>query len=79
MLTPDQCRAARALLDWTILDAAGRSGVSDRAINRFERRQSAPRGASQAALQRAFEVAGVEFGEDGWLRLKARPSRPGEA
>ena len=62
MITAAQCRAARALLDWTQEDLAKESKVSKRTILHFEKvsgRQ--PLRISLDAIQRALETAGVEF------------------
>lgn len=77
MLTPAQSRGARAMLGWNLQEVAKRSRVSDATINRFEIGKAASHPATQQALRQAFEAAGVEFGEDGWLRLKTRtPASP---
>lgn len=58
-LTPAQCRAARALLDWTQDVLAERAGVSRGTIRGFENGQHALQRATAAALRRALEEAGV--------------------
>jgi hypothetical protein len=71
MITPAQCRAARALLDWPKEWLASESGVGSRAIVDFEKGARAPRHATPDALRRALEKAGVEFLDDGrGVRLK---------
>ena len=60
-MTPAQCRAARALLDWTQEDLARRAQVGVVTLRQFERGVSQPRRAILAALRRALEVAGVRF------------------
>jgi DNA-binding XRE family transcriptional regulator len=59
-----QCRAARALLNWTQGELAGRSGVSIGTIRGFETDQTSPIPATLAALRQALEKAGVEFTND---------------
>jgi transcriptional regulator with XRE-family HTH domain len=71
ILTPTECRAARALLDWSQDDLALKSGVSKRAITNFEKGHTTPIRANLAAIKGALEIGGVEFLEDGALRLKA--------
>jgi ribosome-binding protein aMBF1 (putative translation factor) len=61
MITPAQCRAARALLEWSREDLAGPSKVALRTIVDFERSAREPREVTKDALQRALEAAGVEF------------------
>ncbi|MCB9701886.1 MAG: transcriptional regulator [Myxococcales bacterium] len=67
-MTPEQCRAARALLRWTVQDLHKASGVAAHTISTFEAR-SAPdrkfRTATLTTLQLAFERAGIEFLGDG--------------
>jgi transcriptional regulator with XRE-family HTH domain len=56
LLSPEQCRAARGLLDWTQEDLAGRADVSRSTIRDFEngRHHLHPTTAAQvvAALER---------------------------
>lgn len=58
-LSPEQCRAARGLLDWTQERLAERAGVSRSTVRDFEcHRHSLHRG-TEALLVRTFEEAGV--------------------
>jgi transcriptional regulator with XRE-family HTH domain len=70
--TPEQCRAARALLNWSQSQLAGASTVSTKTIADFERGSRAPYYRTLADIQRALESAGVEFtnGEQPGVRLK---------
>jgi transcriptional regulator with XRE-family HTH domain len=71
-ITPAQCRAARALLDWTQDDLAARSKVSKRTILHFEKASGRkPIPANMDAIQRALEAAGVTFidGDQPGVRL----------
>lgn len=71
-----QCRAARALLDWTQEKLAEAAGVGNATIRNFESDLSVPQTATIEALQRAFELAGVEFtngGEPGVKFAKITP------
>jgi transcriptional regulator with XRE-family HTH domain len=61
VITPDQCRAARALLDWSREQLAEASKVAHRTIVDFERGARAPRNATLDVLHRTFEAAGVQF------------------
>ncbi|WP_376097543.1 helix-turn-helix transcriptional regulator [Roseomonas sp. CCTCC AB2023176] len=58
-LTPGQCRAARALLDWTQDELARRAEVSRGTIQGFEGGQHALHRSSAAAMRRALEVGGA--------------------
>lgn len=64
-MTSAQCRAARALLNWSQEQLAGESGVSVTAIRNFERGATQPMRANLAALVSALETAGVEFTNGG--------------
>jgi transcriptional regulator with XRE-family HTH domain len=73
MITPAQCRAARALLDWTQENLAKESKVSKRTILHFEKASGRqPLRISLDAIQRALEAAGVEFtnGDQPGVRMK---------
>lgn len=61
ILTPSQCRAARAILDINRNQLAELSSVSAPAIGNFETGQAEPRAQSLAQLRLALEAAGVEF------------------
>jgi transcriptional regulator with XRE-family HTH domain len=60
MVTSAQIRAARGLLNWTVRDLAEKSGVHRNTVTRVETEATAA-GHSIAAIQAAFEAAGVEF------------------
>jgi hypothetical protein len=59
--SPDQCRAARGLLDWSRAELSRRSGVSARAIAAFELRENTLISANRKVIRQTFEAAGVEF------------------
>ena len=60
MITSPQCRAARALLDWTQDDLAKATGLSTVTIRAFER-GGEMRDSNRNLLGMAFERAGLEF------------------
>jgi transcriptional regulator with XRE-family HTH domain len=60
-VTPAQCRAARALLDWTQDDLSREAEVGVVTLRQFERGATEPRRAILTALRRALEDAGVKF------------------
>lgn len=70
MITIEQIKAARGLLDWNQEVLAEHSGISKAAINNLERRVVTPRIETLNALQRAFEGAGVEFVDGPGVRLR---------
>tara|TARA_R110000787_G_scaffold242974_2_gene348952 strand:+ start:203 stop:457 length:255 start_codon:yes stop_codon:yes gene_type:complete len=59
-VTPEACRAGRAILKWSMRDLAERSGVAWTTINRLEGGVSA-RDATAAKIVAAFEAYGVEL------------------
>jgi PAS domain-containing protein len=63
-LTPMQIRAARAMLQWTLGDLSGLSGISVSSIRRIEAEgERATRPASINAIRKAFEDHGLRFSE----------------
>ena len=60
-IAPAQCRAARALLNWSQDDLVRHSGITKKTIADFERRATQPRAHTLAQLTTAFEAAGIEF------------------
>ena len=74
MITPAQCRMARAALEWGIIELAKAAGVGISTVSRFEQSQARPQAATLEAIQRTLEEAGVVFtngGEPG-VKLKSR-------
>jgi len=61
MVTPEQCRAARALLAWSQQQLASAARVAIVTVQQFEIGRSQPRRATLDVIRRAFEAAGVEF------------------
>jgi transcriptional regulator with XRE-family HTH domain len=70
MITPQQSRMARAALKWGIRDLAREAGVAISTINRFETEQAEPIRATLVVLRQTFQSAGIEFFDDGGVRLK---------
>jgi DNA-binding XRE family transcriptional regulator len=69
MLTAAQIRAARAMLAWTQADLGKASGVAEVTVKKIEAGTTDdPRSKTLAAIQRAFEKAGVVFLEPGDVR-----------
>jgi|SRR5687768_910592 transcriptional regulator with XRE-family HTH domain len=58
-LMPQQCRAARGLLDWTQEELAERAGVSRSTVRGFENGQHELHRGSAAVIRGALEAAGV--------------------
>jgi transcriptional regulator with XRE-family HTH domain len=61
MISAAQCRAARGLLKWKQEDLSTAAQVGMVSIRQFEGEKTAPHRATLAAVQRAFEAAGVVF------------------
>jgi transcriptional regulator with XRE-family HTH domain len=60
-MTPAQCRAARALLDWSQQKLADAAGVGIVTVRQLEAGTTQPRNATVEAIQHTLEEAGVEF------------------
>ena len=76
-ISPSQCRAARAMLDWSRDRLAARSEVSASALRNFERGGRVPTGSKLTSVRAALEAAGVAFsdqtGDSPGVRLR-RPA-----
>lgn len=74
-VTPEACRAGRALLKWSMRDLGDRAGVAWTTINRLEAGAEA-RDATATKIVAAFEAEGVELISDsdrsGALMIYAR-------
>ncbi|UVK47727.1 helix-turn-helix domain-containing protein [Mesorhizobium sp. AR07] len=64
-MTPEQSRAARALLDWPQARLGARSNLSEGTIRDFEKGRRIPSIAKLVALREALETAGVVFLAEG--------------
>ena len=76
MITPKQCRGARAMLRMGVKELAHKASISMTTVNRFERELAEPHRLTLLAIQRVLEDAGVEFtwdqGEGVRMRKRAR-------
>jgi len=72
-MTPSQCRAGRALLDWTQTELAGAAGLGLSTVVDYERERRQVSDGAMAAIRRALEKAGVEFtnGKRPGVRLRS--------
>lgn len=60
-ISPEQCRAARAMLSWSQNKLARAANVSRSTVTDFERGIRIPVANNIAAIQSVFEQAGIEF------------------
>lgn len=65
MITPEQSRAARGLIDWSQAQLAEASHLGISTIRDFEKGRRVPTHNNLAAIRRALEEAGVRFTETG--------------
>ena len=63
-MSPDQCRAARALLNLEQSEVAKNAGIARATLIDFEKGQRLPRSATVTAIRAALEAAGVQFIEE---------------
>jgi transcriptional regulator with XRE-family HTH domain len=75
MITRDQIRAGRALLNWSQLALATAANLSPAAIKNIERGALDPRASMLAAIEEAFDRAGVMFLDVGDVRDGGRGVR----
>jgi transcriptional regulator with XRE-family HTH domain len=76
-ITPAQCRAARALLNWSQEELVRHAKISKKTIADFERGATTPRPQTLAQMIAAFRAVGIEFldGNRPGVRLDKRPCR----
>jgi transcriptional regulator with XRE-family HTH domain len=78
MISAAQCRAARALIEWSQQDLANHAAVGIVTVHQLEAGLSQPRRATLDVIRRALEAAGVEFIEENGggpgVRLRNRSS-----
>jgi transcriptional regulator with XRE-family HTH domain len=75
-ISPEQCRAARALLDWSRDEIADRAKVAKRTLVDFERGARSAHHSTLLVVRQAFEAAGVIFidgnGDGPGVRLRGQ-------
>jgi transcriptional regulator with XRE-family HTH domain len=64
MITPAQCRAARALLDWSQQDLAKAAHLGLSTIRDFEKGRRVPTHNNLRGIKLALEKGGVEVGAE---------------
>lgn len=81
LLSAEQCRTARALLDWTQDELAARADSTRMSVVQFEGGRTA-RASTRRRFREAFEQAGLRFifddpaGGEGVIRLAAAQVKP---
>jgi transcriptional regulator with XRE-family HTH domain len=63
-ITPEQCRAARGLVNWSQYDLEAQAKVAQKTIADFEQAKREPRSDTLERIRAALEKAGVEFIEE---------------
>jgi transcriptional regulator with XRE-family HTH domain len=75
-MTPAQCRAARALLDWSQSKLAEAAGLGLSTVVDFERERRSISDSAKSEIEAALHAAGVIFvaenGEGAGVRLRKR-------
>lgn len=61
IITPRQCRMARAAVNWTVRKLAAEAKIGVTTVVRFETEKAAPNVSTLTLIRQAFERAGVEF------------------
>lgn len=80
ILTPGQCRAARAWLNWSAEELGDRAKVHRMTVQRFESEESSPIAATIQQIRDALEEAGIEFvGTNGIFDRREERSIPIES
>jgi transcriptional regulator with XRE-family HTH domain len=70
MISLEQMRGARGLLNWTQAELAKHAGISITAMNNIDRGLSKPRLATLQYIQKVFEASGLEFIDGNGVRFR---------
>ena len=71
LITPAQCRMARAFLNWSQPELAKRCGLATMTISKFEKDDgTTPETKTVEKIAVVFQMAGVSFFEDGGVKPK---------
>lgn len=65
LITSAQCRAARALLNWSQPDLAQKCNIHVQTISNFEQNSSSPTKTTLNKIQQVFENSGIVFTDQG--------------
>lgn len=64
-MSPVQCREARALLNWSLLDLADKADLSLETISNFENYSEELTESVAYMIQSVMQQEGIDFDEDG--------------
>jgi transcriptional regulator with XRE-family HTH domain len=70
MISLEQMRGARGLLNWSQVELARHAGISVTAMNNIDRGLSAPRLKTLQHIRKVFENNGIEFTEGNGVRFR---------
>ena len=70
MITVEQIKAARSLLEWNQIDLAKAAGISEHTLKNIERKSSKPRADTMLLIQKTLEEAGIEFINEVGVKLR---------
>jgi transcriptional regulator with XRE-family HTH domain len=76
MISAEQCRAARALLNWSQQKLADRAGIGIVTLRQLEAAVNEPRRATLEVVKRALESAGVSFIDENGGGAGVRLTKP---
>lgn len=69
LISPEQCRAARALLNWSQPELAEKCGMHPQTISSFESNGGSPTARTLDTIITVFENAGIDFGINSGVSL----------
>lgn len=72
-MLPEQCRAARAFLNWSMDDLATRANCSNSTIRDYEAKRRTPHQNRLNGIRQALEEAGIVFSESNTMAAVAGP------
>ena len=74
MITSEQSKAARSLLNWSAKDLAINAGISNSVITKFEKYKSTINADTLSKIQKAYKKSGIRFIGNRGVELLAETS-----